>query len=144
MPRATSSETPLFDVKDADPTGPGPVYQGVAKSIRALADRRGPAKSGSTPAHPDRTEWLDENAGAISAARSLAASIDRVSGHADPKRQASGMQLSSLHASLLAWLERLDPSAGGAVSDAMNDLARAFQEEEDRARAAAPASHPQV
>ena len=139
MARKAAAAAPLFDLDDADKDGPGPVYQGVAKAIRALADRRGPGKSGATPAHPDRVQWLDENAGAIAAARSLGASIDRVSGHKG--HQASGMQLSALHTSLLAWLERLDPIAAGESNTVMDELARAFQEEEARARA--EASHPE-
>lgn len=138
MARKPAPAAPLFDVPDTPKDGPGPVYQGVAKSIRALADRRGPAKSGATEAHPDRVQWLEENAGAIAAARSLGASIDRVSGHAG--HQASGMQLSALHTSLLAWLERLDPVAAGESNPVMEELTRAFQEEEARARAEAP--HP--
>ena len=136
MARKPPPSPALFDVDDADKDGPGPVYQGIAKCIRALADRRGPAKSGATPAHPDRVLWLEENAGAIAAARSLGASIDRVSGHKGT--QASGMQLSALHTSLLSWLERLDPVASGESNTVMDDLARAFQEEEARARAEAP------
>lgn len=142
MTRKASPASPLFDVPDADPAGPGPVYQGVAKSIRALADRRGPAKSGSTPAHPDRVVWLEENAGACSAARSVAASIDRASGHGNPRAQASGMQLGALHTSLLAWLERLDPQHAGETSSVMDELTRAFQEDEERQRAQAAAPHP--
>jgi hypothetical protein len=140
MARKPAPSPALFDVDDAPPSGPGPVYQGVAKSIRALADRRGPAKSGATPAHPDRVAWLEENAGAVAAARSLGASIDRVSGHTG--HQASGMQLASLHASLLAWLERLDPLASGETNGVMDELTRAFQDEEDRQRARAAAPHP--
>lgn len=129
MARSSSDDGALFDVP-ADKDGPGPVYQGVGRTIRALAARQGGAGSS------ERETWRQENGAAISAALSLGASIDRVSGHRPGARQAAGMQLSALHAQLLAWLERLDPHAGvlegGSV---MDDLTRAFQEEEERQRA---------
>lgn len=84
----------LFDVK-APGSGPGPIYQGVCRQIRDLID------SGTI----DR----DTHAGTIAQARSLAGSIDRVSGHGGT-RQATGMQLAALHAQLDALLARLTPS----------------------------------
>lgn len=104
----------------------GPVYQGVAKQIRTL----------------EQAEIInaDEHAGTIAQARSLAASIDRVSGHTHPKGQASGMQLAALHNELDQLLARLRPDdAGGdpfaAMLDKMNE-----QEANERARAAAAAA----
>lgn len=71
----------------------GPVYQGVCKQIRALI----------------RSKTIDKtaDAGTIAQARSVAASIDRVSGHDDPRAQASGMQLAALHAQLFELIGRL-------------------------------------
>ena len=93
--------------------GFGPVYQGVAAQIRALFD----VKKG-TDGLPLGADQLAENAarkerskGTIAQARSLAASIDRVSGH-NGTRQASGVQLSALHDALDRLLVRLDPDAG--------------------------------
>lgn len=73
----------------------GPVYQGVCKQIRTLT------KDGT----------LDKNrhAGLIVQARSIAESIDRVSGHAGT-HQASGMQLAALHERLAAALDALTPA----------------------------------
>lgn len=91
-----SSPPPLFDV-GRPKTKPGPVYQGVNKEIRAL----------------ERAGTIDrlERAGTIAQARSLAASIDRVSGH-DGTGQASGMQLAAMHEQLDGLLARLAPDTG--------------------------------
>lgn len=82
----------------------GPVYQGVCKQLRALF----PKDDVDAQARAARL------AGTIAQARSLSASIDRVSGYV-PKGelaggyQAAGMQLSAMHERLDALLERLDP-----------------------------------
>lgn len=135
MASRSAQQDSLFPERDAGPDGPGPVYQGVTKTIRALASRRGPGKSGATPAHPDRVLWLEENAGAIAAARSVAASIDRESGHRAERKQAAGMQLQALHSSLLAWLERLDPTITDDAGDPWETLVDKLErlEESDRA-----------
>ena len=90
---------------DLPKKGTGPVYQGVCKQIRALV----------------AAETIDrhEHAGMIAQARSLAASIDRVSGH-DGGFQASGMQLAALHEQLGKALERLTPA--GAERDEFQEL----------------------
>jgi hypothetical protein len=83
----------------------GPVYQGVCKAIRWLVDQGA----------------LDDTrkAGLVAQARSLAASIDRESGHDPRRKQASGVSLSALHAQLAELLQLLDPEdtspAGGAL-----------------------------
>ena len=91
----------------------GPVYQGVNDQIRALF-----------PNHtkdPDVGARHAAVAGIIASARSLAASIDRVSGHAGG-RQASGHQLSLMHGQLADLLERLTPkdTAGGDPFDKLS------------------------
>ena len=78
----------------------GSVYQGVCAQVRALFPNR--TKDPSVRA---RYESL---AGVIASARSLAASIDRVSG-VPGTRQASGHQLALMHGQLAELLERLDP-----------------------------------
>lgn len=82
-----------------DQLGPGPVYQGVCKAVRRLL----------------RTGVLDRDAdaGAIAAARACARSVDHAAGHNVQGRVAAGMQQAALHASLLAWLERLERSTSG-------------------------------
>ena len=96
---ADSPAPPMFTVAPRR-TGPGPVYQGVSKQIRALVK--------------DDAALRDRAAGTIAAARSLAASIDRASGHDDPRAQASGMQLASMHGELRELLAVLSPEAAAA------------------------------
>jgi len=90
----------------------GPVYQGVCKQIRALFP------VGPEAGHQARCRCAecvetaaakDAVAGWLAQARSIAASIDRVSGHGQT-RQASGVQLAALHERLDAALERLAPN----------------------------------
>lgn len=102
----------------------GPVYQGVCKTIRALT----------------KEQVVDRlvDAGSIAQARSLAASIDRVSGH-DGGHQASGMQLAALHAQLSEVLVRLNPAG---ASDPFQDFLDDLDKETGDARAQAP--HPEV
>ncbi len=83
--------------------GPGPIYQGVCKQIRGML------RDGAI----DR----ESHAGTIAQARSLAASLDRVSGHTGA--QASGLQLAALHAQLAALLATL---AGSTTSDPFTDF----------------------
>lgn len=104
---------------------PGPIYQGVCKTIRALTE----------------AEQLDKkvDAGTIAQARSIASSIDRVSGHKGGY-QASGMQLAALHAQLSEVLERLNPAG---TRDPFQD----FLDELDKEGAPdgqATAPHPEV
>lgn len=103
----------------------GPVYQGVCKSIRALEDE------GLVDKKVD--------AGSIAQARSIAASIDRVDGHAGGP-QSSGMQLAALHAQLSEVLVRLNPAgASDPFQEFLNDL-----DKEDAPNGRAPAPHPEV
>ena len=122
MARKAQTDDALFGIEQESPTGPGPVYQGVAKQLRALI--------------ANKTIDRDTHAGIIAAARSIAASIDRVSGHRNGP-QASGMQLSALHSSLLAWLDKLVPAEAG--DDPWSEFL-----EEVRGDSTAPASHPEV
>lgn len=82
---------------------PGPVYQGVGKSIRYLA------KLQATDEDPKGADWSTRWAGTIAQARSLAASIDRASGRDPKRRQAAGRDLANLHEQLDALMLRLDP-----------------------------------
>lgn len=106
---------------------PGPIYQGVSKTIRALID----------------AEKLDRkiDAGSIAQARSLASSIDRVSGHTLPQHQASGVSLAALHAQLSEVLERLDPTG---ASDPFQDFLEELDKEGAPNNGHAPAPHPEV
>ena len=106
-------------------SSPGPIYQGVCKTIRALLDKE----------HLDR----DVDAGSIAQARSIAASIDRVSGHRGGY-QASGMQLAALHAQLSEVMERLNPAgASDPFQDFLDEL-----DAEGGDRGNTPAPHPEV
>ncbi|MDE9365471.1 hypothetical protein PZ938_07625 [Luteipulveratus sp. YIM 133132] len=107
----------------------GPVYQGVCRQIRALLAE----------------EKIDKqrDAGTIAQARSLAESIDRVSGHGG-KYQASGMQLAALHERLDGLLERLTPERAEAdpfqeLLDSLND-----DDQETRTDGRSPAPHREV
>ena len=79
----------------------GPIYQGVCKQLRALF----PSDD------PDAQERKKLLAGTLAQARSLAASIDRVSGHSSAY-QAAGMQLAAMHQQLDELLLRLAPDDG--------------------------------
>lgn len=110
----------------------GPVYQGICAQIRALT-------TGTEPLI-DKKLW----AGTIAQARSLAASIDRVDGHANFLTQANGVPLSLMHERLDALMARLNPDADDqSPLERMADAWRK-EEEESRARSAAEAPHPQV
>lgn len=104
---------------------PGPIYQGVCKTIRELV----------------KDETLDKarDAGDIAQARSLAASIDRVSGH-NGGYQASGMQLAALHAQLSEVMTRINPA--GEVDPFQELLAKMDKEDSRHGGTATP--HPQV
>lgn len=92
-------QEPLLHDREGRPIGPGPVYQGVAKSIRALI----------------RDGKLDRelDAGRIASTRQLARSIDRASGHGG-YRVEYGQALATLHQQLMAQLQDL----GGQPADA--------------------------
>jgi hypothetical protein len=95
----------LFDVATpkAKRESPGPVYQGVGKSIRYLSKLH--AAEG-----PDQdADWPTRMAGTIAQAMSLGASIDRASGRDPERRQAAGRDLANLHEQLDALMLRLDP-----------------------------------
>ena len=103
---------------------PGPVYQGVCKTIRAL----------------EKAEQLDRSvdAGSMAQARSIAASIDRVSGH-NGGYQASGMQLAALHAQLSEVMVRLNPAG---ASDPFQEFLEQLDKEDGHGHPTA--SHPEV
>lgn len=108
MSRARQDEDALFP----DPAAPrkrgGPVYQGVARQIRHLFPKD----------DQDAQARREQLAGTVSQALSLAASIDRVSGH-DGSTQANGVPLAAMHAQLDAILDRL---AGTGTTDAFQEL----------------------
>lgn len=114
----------LFKVGTTSP-GVGPVYQGVCKTIRALTT----------------AQQLDKSvdAGSIAQARSIAASIDRVSGHKGG-HQASGMQLAALHAQLSEVLERINPAG---ASDPFQDFLEELDKEGGPAHGHAQTPHPE-
>lgn len=76
-------------------SGPGPVYQGVCKTIRAV--------------DADDPEGKPLRAGIVAQARSLAASIDRVSGHDPGSYQAPGDKLAQMHERLAALMLIIAP-----------------------------------
>jgi uncharacterized membrane protein YccC len=90
----------------AKSSSPGPIYQGVCKQLRALFP----------PGDAEAQKRKNLNAGTIAQARSLAASIDRVSGHGSAY-QAAGMQLSAMHQELDELLLRLAPADGKDAFD---------------------------
>lgn len=117
-----------FDVEE--PGKPSTMnYQGVCATVRALFPKDAP---------PDVLERKARLAGTIAQARSIAASIDRVSGAGNPLRQANGVPLSAMHAQLDALLLRLDPLEEGG--DGFEDLVEAMKEEDRRAVARAAAA----
>ena len=108
----SNSDDALFGVVTA--AGPGPVYQGVCAQIRHLFPR----------ADADAQDRKRSMAGTIAQARSLAASIDRDSGHGGGK-QANGVPLATMHGQLDALLERL---AGNGATDPFIDLLNELNE----------------
>lgn len=95
----------------------GPIYQGVCKQIRVLFPT----------SDPDAQTRKDSLAGTIAQARSLAASIDRVSGHGGGP-QANGVPLATMHERLDALLERL---AGTGETDPFQELLNELNSTED-------------
>lgn len=117
----------LFPVQSADPKERvGPVYQGVCSQIRRLT-ATGKEYAGQEPLIDEKL-W----AGTIAQARSIAASIDRDSGHGGTK-QANGVPLAQLHAQLDALLARLNPEADD--KSPLEQLAEQWRREEEEARA---------
>lgn len=102
----------------------GPVYQGVCQQIRMLfpagrdAGHQARCKCSECLASKDQQARV---AGWIASARSIAASIDRVSG-ATGRYQASGVQLSALHERLDAALERLSPATRDKFDEWLDGL----------------------
>lgn len=121
--RKSSGTDPLFALpKSKRPVGP--VYQGVCAQIRELF-----------PADTDEEKARKRAAaGTIAQARSVAESIDRVSGHPlgdVPTRQAAGMQLQALHSQLDQLLARLSPES--AVVDEFEQLRRDMEDADRKA-----------
>ena len=144
MTRRTAAALPGLDRAGESKDIGGPVYQGVCSQIRALfpsaRDRGHLAKCVCEECEGVAAAKAVVE-GSIAQARSLAASIDRASGHGGT-RQASGVQLSAMHDSLDRLLDRLSPDGeGDAFDELREDMRRA--EEEARVRAA-EASHPEV
>jgi hypothetical protein len=111
----------------------GPVYQGVCAQIRRLT-AKGKEYEGQE-ALIDEKLW----AGTIAQARSIAASIDRDSGHGGGK-QANGVPLAQLHDQLDKLLARLNPEAD--EQSPFEKLADQWRQEEEENRARrAQASH---
>lgn len=131
---------------DADDKAGGPVYQGTCAQIRAMYPT-GPAAGHAARCKceqcADTVKAKAAVAGWIAQARSLAGSIDRVSGHGG-SRQASGVQLAAMHERLEVLLERIDPTAEGPDEwDTLQErLERVDREAADRGNTAP--SHPQV
>ena len=118
------AEDALFD--SPAPGGFGPVYQGVCAQVRHLFPS----------SDPDAKARKAERAGTIAQARSIAASIDRVSGHGGG-HQANGVPLAAMHAQLDVLLERL---AGGGQIDPFQELLNELNDTKDD-RDQAQASH---
>jgi hypothetical protein len=125
MPRRKSSgDAPVLFTPPKPKVPVGPVYQGVCAQIRELF-----------PTDDDEAQARKRQLlGTIAQARSVAGSIDRVSGAplGDlPTRQAAGMQLAALHAQLDALLDRLSPD--GEQEDEFEQLRREMEEADRRA-----------
>ena len=117
----------LFGVPSADKKSTyGPVYNGVCAQIRRLT-ATGKEFEGMEPLI-DEQLW----AGTIAQARSIAASIDRDSGHGGTK-QANGVPLAQLHAQLDSLLARLNPEADD--KSPLEQLAEQWRREEEESRA---------
>lgn len=117
----------LFGVPSATPKERGgPVYQGVCAQIRRLT-ASGKEYEGQEPLIDEKL-W----AGTIAQARSIAASIDRDSGHGGGK-QANGVPLAQLHAQLDALLARLNPEAD--EQSPLEKMAEQWRQEEEESRA---------
>ena len=117
----------LFDASDRSP---GPIYQGVCKTIRTV--------------DADDPEGRQLRAGITAQARSLAASIDRQSGHVDGSYQAPGDKLAQLHAQLAALMLIIAPELAAPASthdpfaDALSAIFDASQAHDDTSTSHAP------
>ena len=118
---STENDDALIPVTRVQKPRGGQLYQGVCATIRALI----------------KDEVIDKrvDAGSISQARSIAASIDRLE---DAK--ASGMQLAPMHEQLGKVLERLNPAGtSDPFQEFLDDL-----DKESSPDGSATAPHPEV
>nr|DAV19168.1 MAG TPA: hypothetical protein [Caudoviricetes sp.] len=113
-PEKIDPQPALID-REGRKLGPGPVYQGVNKTIRALTE------SG----HLDQ----QRDAAISAAARSLARSIDRASGHGG-FRVEGGHAIAALHTQLVATLAALTGS-GTNENDPFDDLLASLSDPAD-------------
>ncbi|MFW5473696.1 hypothetical protein ACOCJ5_10330 [Knoellia sp. CPCC 206450] len=130
--------TKLPGLEDEEEKGSsyGPVYQGTARQIRRLT-ASGSFKGETQIIDPDM--W----AGTIAQARSLAASIDRASGHGG-RPQANGVPLAQMHMQLAALLAELNPEASTEEADPLTLALEEFRRNEEAQRGRATAPHPEV
>lgn len=108
--------------------GPGPVYQGVSKTIRRLT---------ASGKYSDLEQLVDPvvHAGTIAAARAAARAVDKATGHNPTGWHANGRDLAPLLERLEQLMQLLAPGEDGdPFGDWMNDPA-APREEAARDRA---------
>jgi hypothetical protein len=133
MTRASSSALPGLEGAGEDKGAGGPLYQGVCETIRVLfpsAKDRGHVTKCACDECDGIAQGKARAAGTIAQARSIAASIDRVSGHRGG-RQASGVQLAAMHEQLDKLLARLDPDGS---SDEFAQLLQEMRDAEEAGR----------
>jgi hypothetical protein len=131
--KSSGEQAGLFEPPKVKVQG-GPVYQGVCAQLRAMF----PTDAADLDERAEQVARKDAMSGYMAQARSVAASIDRVSGHpigGVVTRQAAGMQLAALHNQLAELLDRLSPDSGEV--DEFELLQRDMREADERAAAAA-------
>lgn len=115
--------------------GPGPVYQGVNKTIARLT------ASGKKYGHLEQLVDPIQQAGTIAAARAAARAVDKATGHNPTGWHANGRDLAPLLERLEQLLTKLDPEEEFDALDAWLNDETAPQEAVD---GRAPTPHPEV
>lgn len=116
--------------------GPGPVYQGVSKTIRRLT---------ATGKYSDLEQLVDPvaQAGTIAAARATARAVDKATGHNPTGWHANGRDLAPLLERLELLLKQLSPQTEADPFGAWLNDDDAPKEKSADARTSAP-PHPPV
>ena len=117
--------------------GPGPVYQGVCKTIARLT------ASGRKYGHLEQLVDPIQQAGTIAAARAAARAVDKATGHNPTGSHANGRDLAPLLERLEQLLIKLDPDSDvDPLEEWLKDDTAPREEPADGRSATSP--HPEI